>query len=107
MSEPGGGTRMTMLHWLGDASAAAALSRWRAEGKACAIATVVFTRNSAPRPLGSKMVICEDGRMAGSVSGGCVENAVALEARTVIANDAPVLLHYGFTADQAFEVGLP
>jgi xanthine dehydrogenase accessory factor len=98
---------MRTLRWFGDAAAAAAFTRWRSEGTACAIATVVATRSSAPRPVGSKLVICEDGKMAGSVSGGCVENAVALEARTVIASGEPTLLHYGFTADQAFEVGLP
>jgi xanthine dehydrogenase accessory factor len=95
------------LRFFGDAAVVAAFARWRSEGKACAIATVVATRSSAPRPIGSKLVISEDGRMAGSVSGGCVENAVALEARTVIASGDPILLHYGFTADQAFEVGLP
>jgi xanthine dehydrogenase accessory factor len=98
---------MRTLRWFGDAAAAAAFTRWRSEGTACAIATVVATRSSAPRPVGSKLVICEDGKMAGSVSGGCVENAVALEARTVIDSGEPILLHYGFTADQAFEVGLP
>jgi xanthine dehydrogenase accessory factor len=98
---------MTALRWFGDPDVAAAFTRWRSEGEACAIATVIATRSSAPRPVGSKLVICEDGKMAGSVSGGCVENAVALEARTVIASGDPILLHYGFTTDQAFEVGLP
>ena len=93
--------------WFGDDGLAAAVARWRVEAKAAAVATVVATRNSAPRPVGAKLVICADGRLAGSVSGGCVENAVALEARAVIESGEPILLHYGFTADQAFEVGLP
>lgn len=97
----------TAVRFFGDAAVAAAFARWRSEGKACALATVVATRSSAPRPVGSKLVISEDGKMAGSVSGGCVENAVAIEARTVIASGDPILLQYGFTADQAFEVGLP
>jgi xanthine/CO dehydrogenase XdhC/CoxF family maturation factor len=57
--------------------------------------------------VGSKLLINEKGEMVGSVSGGCVESAVALDAATVIASGAPILLHYGFTADHAFEVGLP
>lgn len=85
----------------------AALDAHEARGERYAIATVVSTRNSTPRPLGSRLVIGEDGTMAGSVSGGCVENAVVIEAMRVIENGQPILLHYGFTADQAFEVGLP
>jgi xanthine dehydrogenase accessory factor len=57
--------------------------------------------------VGSKLLISEKGEVVGSVSGGCVATAVALEAATVIASGAPILLHYGFTADQAFEIGLP
>jgi xanthine dehydrogenase accessory factor len=90
-----------------DAVLVATFRRWREEGSLCAVATVVETRNSAPRPVGSKLLINEKGEMVGSVSGGCVESAVALEAATVIASGTPILLHYGFIADQAFEVGLP
>src|SRR6266851_2967820 len=85
----------------------AACESYERRGKRYAIATVVSTRNSTPRPVGSRLVIGEDGTMAGSVSGGCVENAVVIEATSVIESGQPILLHYGFTADQAFEVGLP
>ena len=90
-----------------DPAVVATLRRWREDGTVCAVATVVETRNSAPRPVGSKLLISEKGEVVGSVSGGCVATAVALEAATVIASGAPILLHYGFTADQAFEIGLP
>jgi xanthine dehydrogenase accessory factor len=93
--------------WMHESAVATALARWRSDEKACALATVVATRKSAPRPVGSKLAISVDGELAGSISGGCVESAVALEAQEVLRNGRPILLHYGFTADQAFEVGLP
>jgi xanthine dehydrogenase accessory factor len=72
-----------------------------------ALATVVATRRSAPRPVGSKLVVYESGRLLGSVSGGCVESDVAEQAREIIAGGAPRLLTYGITDDQAWGIGLP
>jgi len=83
------------------------VERWRSRGDRVAIATVVATRRSAPRPIGAKFAISEQGEMCGSVSGGCVENDVAVQAREVIATGEPRLLSYGISDDQALGVGLP
>ena len=83
------------------------VERWRKSGEQVAIATGVATRRSAPRPVGSKFAISERGEMCGSVSGGCVENDIAVQAREVIASGEPRLLSYGITDDQALGVGLP
>jgi len=72
-----------------------------------ALATVVATRRSAPRPVGSKLVVFESGRLHGSVSGGCVESDVAEQAKEVIAGGEPRLLTYGITDDEAWGIGLP
>ena len=72
-----------------------------------ALATVVATRRSAPRPVGSKLIVSEQGELFGSVSGGCVESDVAVQASEVLASGEPRLLSYGITDDQAWEVGLP
>ena len=78
-----------------------------ARGERAAVATVVDTRRSAPRPVGSRMLISESGDMIGSVSGGCVESDVALHAAEVISDGKPQLLAYGISDDEAFDVGLP
>ncbi|HEY3550395.1 MAG TPA: XdhC/CoxI family protein [Gaiellaceae bacterium] len=81
--------------------------RWRELGRRVAVATVVATRRSAPRPVGSKLVVSETGQLAGSVSGGCVESDVVLAAQEVLAGGPPRLLTYGITDEMAFGVGLP
>jgi xanthine dehydrogenase accessory factor len=72
-----------------------------------AVATVIATRSSAPRPVGSKLVVREDGSIEGSVSNGCVETDVILAAQEVLAGGPPRLLTYGITDEMAFGVGLP
>jgi xanthine dehydrogenase accessory factor len=81
--------------------------RWRELGRRVAVATVVATRRSAPRPIGSKLVVSESGELAGSVSGGCVESDVVLAAQDVLAGGPPRLVTYGITDDMAFGIGLP
>jgi xanthine dehydrogenase accessory factor len=83
------------------------VARWRERGERIAVATVVATRRSAPRPIGAKFAVSEAGEMCGSVSGGCVENDVAVQAREVIASGEPRLLSYGISDEQALGVGLP
>jgi len=83
------------------------VERWREQGERIAVATVVATRRSAPRPIGAKFAVSEAGEMCGSVSGGCVENDVAVQALEVIASGEPRLLSYGITDEQALGVGLP
>jgi xanthine/CO dehydrogenase XdhC/CoxF family maturation factor len=79
---------------------------WRRGGRGVAIATVVDTWGSSPRPVGSQLAVDQDGRMIGSVSGGCIEGAVVREAQEVIAGGKPRLLDFGITNEQAWEVGL-
>jgi xanthine dehydrogenase accessory factor len=79
---------------------------WRTRGDAVALATVVRTRRSAPRPLGSKFAVGSRGEMAGSVSGGCVEGAVVHEAQSVLEGGPPKLVFYGIANDEAWDVGL-
>ena len=83
------------------------LERWRSQGDRIAMARVVATRRSAPRPIGSKLIVSEHGELAGSVSGGCVESEVVETAREVLAGGEPRLLTYGISDDQALSVGLP
>jgi xanthine dehydrogenase accessory factor len=80
---------------------------WRAEGERVALATVVATRRSAPRPLGSKLAVTASGRLFGSVSGGCVEADVAERAQAILAGSAPEVVSYGIADDEAWGVGLP
>jgi xanthine dehydrogenase accessory factor len=83
------------------------VEQWRGQSKRVAVATVIATRKSAPRPVGAKLAVSESGEMCGSVSGGCVENDVVVQAREVIATGEPKLLTYGISDDQALGVGLP
>jgi xanthine dehydrogenase accessory factor len=85
----------------------AEVKRWRAEGQRVAIATVVATRRSAPRPVGSKLAVSERGAMAGSVSGGCVESDVFIAAEEVLATGEPRMLTYGISDEEGWNVGLP
>jgi xanthine dehydrogenase accessory factor len=83
------------------------IERWRASRDRIALATVIATRKSAPRPVGSKLAISDKGEMAGSVSGGCVESEVYGQAREILEGSGPQLLSYGISDDEAFAVGLP
>ena len=83
------------------------IERWRERGERFALATVVATRRSAPRPVVAKLAVSEKGEMAGSVSGGCVENEVYGCAREVLDGARPQLLTYGISDDLALSVGLP
>jgi xanthine dehydrogenase accessory factor len=83
------------------------IRRWRTRGDKVALATVVATRRSAPRPVGSKLAVSAGKEMAGSVSGGCVENEVFGHACEVLDGAEPQLLTYGISDDLAFSVGLP
>ncbi|MBO1074454.1 XdhC family protein [Roseomonas marmotae] len=79
---------------------------WLAQGEAVALATVVETWGSSPRPPGSRLAVTASGRMAGSVSGGCIEGAVADAARQTMESGTPQLLDFGISDERAWEVGL-
>ena len=82
------------------------IERWQAESAAIALATVVETWGSAPRAAGGKMALTADGRIAGSVSGGCVENAVIEASAEVLGTGKARLLHFGVSNEEAWSVGL-
>ncbi len=82
------------------------IERWRAEGKRVAIARVVGVEGSGPRDPGATMAVSEEGDVAGSVSGGCVEGAVLTEALAVLEANQPKLCTFGYSDDEAFAVGL-
>jgi xanthine dehydrogenase accessory factor len=82
------------------------LNEWTAGGEQVALATVVETWGSSPRPLGSKMVVTRSGKMAGSVSNGCIEGAVFEESQKVLKSGEPKLAAFGVADDLAFSVGL-
>jgi len=79
---------------------------WLGEGRKVAIATVIKTWGSSPRPVGSRLVVDGDGAMVGSVSGGCIEGAVIREAFEVMADGSPRILDFGVADADAWEVGL-
>ncbi len=84
----------------------ATAGQWRDGGRKVALATVVATWGSSPRPVGSQLLVDDQGNMAGSVSGGCIEGAVVMEAASVMGGGAPKLLTYGVTDEEAWTVGL-
>ena len=79
---------------------------WRRAGRGVALATVVETWGSGPRPVGSHLIIDGEGNFLGSVSGGCVEGAVITEALDVIEDGQPRLLEFGVADETAWRVGL-
>ncbi len=81
-------------------------TQWLAEGEQVGLATVTETWGSSPRPAGSQMAVTTSGRMAGSVSGGCIEGAVAEAALRSVRDGMPQLLDFGVTNERAWEVGL-
>lgn len=81
-------------------------ARWKDAGHGVALATVVRTWGSSPRPAGSKLAVNDRGEFVGSVSGGCIEAAVIGEAQDVIAGGAPRVLGFGVSDERAWEVGL-
>ncbi len=83
-----------------------AAGAWHRAGKKVALATVVTTWGSSPRPVGSQLAVSDKQEMIGSVSGGCIEGAVVLEAQKVIADGTPRLLDFGVSNEQAWDVGL-
>ncbi len=97
-------TEMSKLSEDDDVLGEAAL--WREEGRDVALATVVKTWGSSPRPVGSQLAIDGDSNFVGSVSGGCIEGAVIHEALEVMQDGKPRVLKYGVTHEMAWEVGL-
>ena len=84
----------------------ATLARWRADGEQIAMATVIRVDGSAPRDEGAKMLVTRSGKIEGSVSGGCVEGAVAEEAHKVLATGVPSIVRYGINKNMMWDVGL-
>jgi len=83
-------------------------SDWIAAGKPCELVTVIRTWGSSPRPEGATLGICDDGRVVGSVSGGCIEDDLIARAReNGITRTKPEIVTYGITADEAHRFGLP
>jgi xanthine/CO dehydrogenase XdhC/CoxF family maturation factor len=83
------------------------VERWVEQGEDVIVATVVATRRSAPRPVGSSLAVSSSGAICGSVSGGCVESDVYETAQEVFETGEPQLVSYGISDDQAWSVGLP
>lgn len=91
---------------LNDSELLARAEAWAKAGRGVAIATVIETWGSAPRPVGSHLVIDSEGNFEGSVSGGCVEGAVVAEALEVIESGEPRNLEFGVADETAWRVGL-
>ena len=82
------------------------VGKWKEQGKGVAVATVITTWGSSPRPVGSQLGVDDSGAMVGAVSGGCIEGAVVTEALAAMADHQPRLLEFGVTNEMAWEVGL-
>ncbi len=82
------------------------IERWRTAGKRVALARVVNIEGSGPREAGAAMAVSDDGEVAGSVSGGCVEGAVVSESLDVLATGTARMVKFGYSDDEAFSVGL-
>jgi xanthine/CO dehydrogenase XdhC/CoxF family maturation factor len=95
-----------MEQTLADQDPLAKAEAWMGEGREVAIATVVETWGSAPRAVGSHLVIDDKGNFFGSVSGGCVEGAVISEAADIIQSGNPKMLEFGVADETAWQVGL-
>lgn len=106
MTAPAPTPRPSATALAGDADILAEAERWRREGRAVALATVVETWGSAPRPAGSHLVVDGDGAFLGSVSGGCVEGEVIAEALSVLEGGCGRLLDFGVADETAWRAGL-
>jgi len=92
--------------WADTDEVLARAAAWLGEGREVALATVVSTWGSSPRPVGSQLLVDGKGGMLGSVSGGCIEGAVVAEARAAMTDGEPRLLEFGVSDEMAWEVGL-
>jgi xanthine/CO dehydrogenase XdhC/CoxF family maturation factor len=97
---------MSLLNLATETDLLAEAEAWKRAGRGVAIATVIETWGSAPRPVGSHLVIDHEGNFLGSVSGGCVEGAVVTEAVEVIGSGQSKLLEFGVADETAWRVGL-
>jgi xanthine dehydrogenase accessory factor len=82
------------------------VEEWRARGERVAVATVLTTAGSTPRPAGGKMAVTARGSMAGSISGGCVDTDVIEHAMEVLRTGQPQVVEYGYSPDMTWEIGL-
>jgi xanthine/CO dehydrogenase XdhC/CoxF family maturation factor len=84
----------------------AQIERWQNAGERVALATLIAVHGSAPRSEGAKMAITQSGKVVGSVSGGCVEAAVAEEAQRVMQSGQPAIVRYGINRNMMWDIGL-
>ena len=82
------------------------VQEWRTRGERVAVATVLATAGSTPRPAGAKMAVTAHGDVAGSISGGCVDTDVIDHAMEVLRSGRPQIVEYGYSPDMTWEVGL-